>query len=148
VGKTPYEKKVPGGYFHKTATAFGKRLGTPLTATVSLDGYVTRTFELTTGPFPWIDLNGNSHGNFYMIKLDISDTPSLTFADMSLVRVGEDAIAIGNPALGMQNTVTRGIVSVGPEPEYGAGVFIQTDAAINPGNSGGHCLIGVVKSLE
>jgi len=43
--------------------------------------------------------------------------------------------------LGLQNTVTRGIVSaVGPYPQLGPGTWVQTDAAINPGNSGGPLL--------
>lgn len=40
--------------------------------------------------------------------------------------------------MGLQNTVTRGIVSaVGSYSELGPGTWIQTDASINPGNSGG-----------
>jgi S1-C subfamily serine protease len=55
--------------------------------------------------------------------------------------VGQSVIAIGNPGMGLQNTVTRGIVSaVGPYSELGAGTWIQTDASINPGNSGGPLL--------
>ena len=46
-------------------------------------------------------------------------------------------IAIGSP-LGLQNTVTRGIVSA--LRQVGAVVLVQTDAAINPGNSGGPLL--------
>ena len=46
-------------------------------------------------------------------------------------------IAIGS-ALGLQNTVTRGIVSA--RRQAGSVVLLQTDAAINPGNSGGPLL--------
>jgi hypothetical protein len=50
------------------------------------------------------------------------------------VRPGQEVLAIGSP-LGLQNTVTRGIVSA--VRTAGGVELIQTDAAINPGNSGG-----------
>jgi S1-C subfamily serine protease len=49
-------------------------------------------------------------------------------------RPGQEVIALGTP-LGLQNTVTRGIVSA--VREVGGVTLVQTDAAINPGNSGG-----------
>ena len=76
-----------------------------------------------------------------IVKLDVDHTPSLALSPIASLKVGQSVIAIGNPGLGLQNTVTRGIVSaVGPYPELGAGIWIQTDAAINPGNSGGPLL--------
>jgi S1-C subfamily serine protease len=64
------------------------------------------------------------------------------FTDSSALKVGDLAIAIGNP-LGLQSSVTEGIVSAFREAvqEEGGKVtlpsVIQTSAAINPGNSGG-----------
>ena len=52
-------------------------------------------------------------------------------------RAGQEVLAIGTP-LGLQNTVTRGIVSA--VREVGGLTLVQTDAAINPGNSGGPLL--------
>src|SRR5207244_11629700 len=52
-------------------------------------------------------------------------------------RAGQEVIALGTP-LGLQNTVTRGIVSA--VRQVGAVTLVQTDAAINPGNSGGPLL--------
>lgn len=67
--------------------------------------------------------------------------PSADLENIMCARVGQSVIAIGNPGLGLQNTVTRGIVSaVGSYPELGPGTWIQTDASINPGNSGGPLL--------
>ena len=52
-------------------------------------------------------------------------------------RAGQEVVALGTP-LGLQNTVTRGIVSA--VRQVGAVTLVQTDAAINPGNSGGPLL--------
>lgn len=68
--------------------------------------------------------------------------PSLELASAEDIRVGDWAIAVGNP-FGLSSTVTVGVVSAKgrsgiplPEgPSYQD--FIQTDASINPGNSGG-----------
>jgi S1-C subfamily serine protease len=70
--------------------------------------------------------------------------PIIPLADSDRVRVGEEVVAVGNP-LGLEQTVTRGIVSainrVLPEtPLSLLEPLIQTDAAINPGNSGGPLL--------
>ncbi len=61
----------------------------------------------------------------------------LPLGQVAAVRTGQEVIAIGS-ALGLQNTVTRGIVSA--RRQAGSIVLLQTDAAINPGNSGGPLL--------
>ncbi len=53
------------------------------------------------------------------------------------LRAGQEVIVIGSP-LGLQSTVTRGIVSA--LRDASGVLLIQTDAAINPGNSGGPLL--------
>ena len=60
------------------------------------------------------------------------------------IRVGQKAIAIGNP-FGLSHTLTTGIISalnrgIITEEGYQIDNLIQTDAAINPGNSGGPLL--------
>ncbi|MCS6711279.1 trypsin-like peptidase domain-containing protein [Brachybacterium sp. EF45031] len=72
-----------------------------------------------------------------------SDLTVATFGDSDAVQVGQPVMAVGTP-LGLQNTVTTGIVSALHRPvvtgERDATAYtsaIQTDAAINPGNSGG-----------
>ena len=68
----------------------------------------------------------------------------LQFADSRTVRIGDSAIAIGNP-FGLDRTATSGIISaVGRHIQAPNGFeidnVIQTDAPINPGNSGGPLL--------
>ncbi len=74
-----------------------------------------------------------------VLKVESDDLREVEFADSSRLRVGDFAVAIGNP-FGLDQTVTSGIVSA--LGRSGLGIegyedFIQTDASINPGNSGG-----------
>ena len=63
--------------------------------------------------------------------------PILLLGSGTSARPGQDTIVLGTP-LGLQNTVTRGIVSA--LRQVGPVTLIQTDAAVNPGNSGGPVL--------
>lgn len=68
----------------------------------------------------------------------------ITWGNSDLVRVGQRAVAIGNP-FGYENTLTSGIISglsrsLPAITGYRIPEIIQTDAAINPGNSGGPLL--------
>src|SRR2546427_12079151 len=67
------------------------------------------------------------------------DVAVATLGNSDSLRVGEWAIAIGNP-FGLDQTVTAGVVSATGRADVGIATyenFIQTDASINPGNSGG-----------
>src|SRR5512144_36352 len=68
--------------------------------------------------------------------------PVADLGDSDTLRVGQWAIAIGNP-FGLDRTVTAGIISATGRTRVGVATyesFIQTDASINPGNSGGPLL--------
>ena len=75
-----------------------------------------------------------------VIKIEKDGLTAAEIGDSSSIKIGEFAMAIGNP-LGMQSSVTSGIISaVGRTVDGENGNtfnLIQTDAAINSGNSGG-----------
>jgi len=71
--------------------------------------------------------------------------PKAKLGDSTKIKVGDWAIAVGNP-FGLENTVTLGIISNLKRNVTHQGIYdknldlLQTDAAINPGNSGGPLL--------
>ncbi len=98
------------------------------------------------------------------VNLPASQLHPVQLADSTQIKVGQFAIAIGNP-FGEQNTMTTGIISalgrslpvdngVAQGPSYTIPDVIQTDAPINPGNSGGVLLnsdgkvVGVTSAIE
>ena len=85
----------------------------------------------------------NTAYDLAVVKVDRTGLPTVTLGNSDGVVVGDSVIAIGSP-LGLQSTVTSGIVSALNRPvtvgDARATSYInavQTDAAINPGNSGG-----------
>ncbi|HKB27339.1 MAG TPA: DegQ family serine endoprotease [Methylomirabilota bacterium] len=78
-----------------------------------------------------------------VLKVDApGPLPVAELGDSDHLRVGQWAIAIGNP-FGLDRTVTVGIISATARNRVGVTQyenFIQTDASINPGNSGGPLL--------
>lgn len=116
-----------------------------------VDGANQITVVFWDGSMAEAELVGSDpNADLAVVKVDPDDVTELRpvqLGDSSQVKVGQIAIAIGNP-YGLANTMTEGIISalsrslpVGEESPFGGTYtipdIIQTDAAINPGNSGG-----------
>jgi serine protease Do len=88
--------------------------------------------------YPAKVIGRDSRTDLAVIKIDAKDLPAAELGDSDELKLGEMAIAIGNPGgKEFMNSVTQGIIS-GLNRSIGeAEGLIQTDAAINPGNSGG-----------
>jgi S1-C subfamily serine protease len=113
--------------------------------TVSLVLADGRTFD---GKVAGID----TYTDLAFVKIDATGLPTAELGDSSAIRLGQLAIAMGDPLGEFPGSVTSGIVSgldrtvvVSDMARGGASRLnhlIQTDAAINPGNSGGPLLDG------
>src|SRR6266849_11066928 len=114
-GTTPYEEQVPGGYFHKTKTALGRRLQHSMVARISLTGYTTKEVQMTEGPMNWVSLKGHDHGEYWLLKaspfpVDL-DPVSKVFTGNISADIPEPAEAPGrldvNAQLGLEDVIAR-----------------------------------------
>ncbi len=142
------EKSRPGvvRVVSASSDARGKAVGEGSGVILSPDGYLLTNRHVVDGAgkilvqldddreLPAKLVAADMPTDIAVLKMDVSGLRAIPFADSSRVRVGDYALAIGNP-FGVGTTVSLGIVSAKGENDY-----IQTDAAINPGNSGGPLL--------
>lgn len=89
----------------------------------------------------------NKNLDLAIVKIDVAGLPVATVGDSETLRIGEKAIAIGNPlGFEFQGTLTSGVISglnrsIEVDGNYMEDL-IQTDASINSGNSGGPLMNG------
>jgi serine protease Do len=120
---------------------------------VSADGYILTNHHVIDGAENIkVDMNDgrtleakligtDPPSDLALLKVNAAGLTYMTPGDSDKVRVGDVALAIGNP-LGIGQTVTMGIISAKGRATGGPGSgnfedFLQTDAPINHGNSGG-----------
>lgn len=119
---------------------------------ISTDGYILTNYHVIEGASTiTVTLrNGNSYPatlvgvddnlDVALLKIEETNLSPATFGDSSSLKVGETAVAIGNPLGQLGGTVTNGIISALDRDITIDGKtkkLLQTNAAINPGNSGG-----------
>ncbi|MCL6638970.1 MAG: trypsin-like peptidase domain-containing protein [Firmicutes bacterium] len=123
---------------------------------VSPDGYILTNEHVISGadnievvvaghdaPYPARKVGADHDLDLAVLKIEASGLPTLPMGNSESIRVGDWAIAIGNP-YGLDHTVTVGVISAKGRPitvqdrQYKN--LLQTDASINPGNSGGPLL--------
>src|SRR5277367_3669612 len=134
-GTTPFEKKFPGGYFHRTHTAIGERLEHPLVVRVSLPGHVTREIALTEGPMDWIDLHGRHHGQYWLFKSDHFqvDLPLASDTFTGKINASLAAQPSSAPVLSLEELVKRAkpaVVYLKALDRAGSGFFVTGTGVI------------------
>ena len=116
---------------------------------ISKDGYiVTNNHVIENGKFFTAIMSdgveheaeligGDPYRDIAVLKIEADNLTVVPIGDSEKVKVGQLAIAIGNPlGQGLGGTVTVGYISAIHRQVEG-NEYLQTDAAINPGNSGG-----------
>ncbi len=119
-----------------------------------IDGANKITVRLKSGTTYSASLIGtDSKTDVALLKINATGLTPAVLGDSEDLKVGDTAIAIGNPLGQLGGTVTEGIISALDRELVIDGktmTLLQTDAAINPGNSGGGLfndngeLIGIV----
>lgn len=129
-----------------------KRTGLGTGFIVSEDGYICTNFHVVNGvdkvtvkirskTYKAEVIGADERTDIALLKIKSSEKFKPAYlGDSSQVKVGDWAIAIGNP-FGLEKTFTVGVVSATGRKDLdmmgGSQSHIQTDASINPGNSGG-----------
>ena len=122
---------------------------------ISTDGYIVTNYHVIEGAnnitvalddgteYTAYLIGSDAYTDLAVIRIQQEGLTAAEFGNSDKVRVGEIAIAIGNPTGQLQGTATSGIISaLNRNVEINNTVMnlIQTDAAINSGNSGGPLL--------
>lgn len=146
-----YEKLLPSVVGVLTQTSMGEGTGSGMI--MNTDGYIltnahvvsdARSIEVILSDerkFKATLIGSDKVTDIAVIKIKADNLKAATFGDSDKVKVGERAVAIGNPlGMDLSFSLTQGVISAinrNITVENTNMTLIQTDAAINEGNSGG-----------
>jgi len=106
---------------------------------ISVEVYHQKSGQLERKSYKHVKIIAiNKFSDLALLKIEDQDAPGFSkvlLGDSDALSVGERVFAIGSP-MGLERTVTEGIVSTKTRPMQGE-LYLQTTAQINPGNSGG-----------
>ncbi len=151
---SPLFEEFFGEFFHKPPTEQREHsLGSGFI--LSADGYILTNEHVVSGAeqikvgltdqrvFPGKVVGVDPKTDVAVIKIEVDEPlPVAVLGDSDRLKVGQWALAIGNP-FGLDSTLTVGVISATGRTDVGIEDyenFVQTDASINPGNSGGPLL--------
>ena len=157
------ESVVQGNFYYRDYVTEGAGSGVIITS----DGYIVTNHHVidgatkilvtltNTNTYEATLIGKDAQTDLALLKIDEINLSAAILGDSDKLKVGEVAIAIGNPLGNLGGTVTDGIISSLSRELTIEGqkmTLLQTNAAVNPGNSGGGLfdiygeLIGVVNA--
>ena len=139
VGTTPYEMKVPGGYYHRVHTVFSDRLEHPMVARIYKDGFAAQEFVLTQGPYKWTSAMGRNQSTYYLLKtkhVDVSLQSATLLRGGNVVPVSAPVVpkrTASRKELSAEEIMRRAmpaVVRLDGEHSQGSGFFLTDNGII------------------
>jgi S1-C subfamily serine protease len=134
-GTTPFEADFPGAYFRPPLTLLSKRLSHPMTARITLEGYVAKEIALTEGQKEWVSSSGHKRYPYYLFRslsFHVRLEPMGEAADDALeVSVAGEKGAV--PKLANEELVQRAklaVVHLKAGEKQGSGFFVTESGVI------------------
>jgi serine protease Do len=140
VGTTPYELKLPGGYFHKNAFGIGSHLEHSMRLRVSKEGFTSKEIEMTDGPIPFIGYTAFAteyHGECWVLKANhfdaVLEPVSKSFTGTVLAKLAGNAKVEMRPELAVEDIVQQSkpaVVLLRGSGGHGSGFFVTETGVI------------------